>query len=352
MSPQEIRRVTLKDVPLSVDELCTSLQNTLGLRGSFFLQFEDPDFGNELCNLTDIKDLPSERATLKVLFTFSDSTLDTASLSSPSSQSLRSPSSGTASPGPSSGDVTEWPDPFIIPVFSHEVEFKLRVANDAYANDGAVMVISKSVKSEILDRLADCIAKITPYPTKKNIESVAKALVVKHPCLREPGSGRGWYCWKFSLVFKMGNYRQRMMAAGCPEVLVNKRKRGNGKRKPVKKSKKGEIRYLPQPPLGQTALKSEKDRETMLLEVQKRNPDLQVLDELMTVTFSQRRQEIVGDEPLISAVMDRWPALFSERQVILCQLSKALCVFTALYFSNFFLLHALFSTILLSFCFS
>lgn len=43
----------------------------------------------------------------------------------------------------------------------------------------------------------------------------------------------------------------------------------------------------------------------MLLEVQKRDPELQVLDELMTVTFSQRRQEIIGEEPLISAVMDR-----------------------------------------------
>lgn len=295
VSPQEIRRVTLKDVHPSVDELCTSLRNILGLRGNFLLQFEDPDFGNELCNLTDIKDLPSERATLKVLFTFSeisDSSLDTASLSSQSPQSLRSPSSSTASHGPpGSGDTTEGPDPFIIPDFSQDVEYKLRIANDAYANDGGVMVVSKSVKSEILDRLADCIAKITPYPTKNNIESVAKALVVKHPCLRDPGSGQGWYCWKFSLVFKMGNYRQSMMAAGCPEVVVNKRKRGNEKSKSLKKSRKGEIHFLPQPPAGQTALKSEKDRETMLLEVQKRDPDFQVLDELMTATFSQRRRD-------------------------------------------------------------
>ena len=199
MSPQEIRRVTLQDVPPSVDELCTVLRNTLGLRGNFLLLFEDPDFGNELCNLTDMKDLPTERATLKVLFTFldplSDSTLGTASRSSQSTTSRRLSSSSTTSPSPpSSGDLTEWPDPFVIPDFSHDVDFQLRVANDAYANDGTVMVVSKSVKSEILDRLADCITKITPYPTKNNVESVAEALVVKHPCLREPGSGQGWYC--------------------------------------------------------------------------------------------------------------------------------------------------------------
>ncbi|XP_030577210.1 uncharacterized protein LOC115774197 [Archocentrus centrarchus] len=321
VSPQEIRRVTLQDIPPSVDELCTVLRNTLVLRGNFILQFEDPDFGNELCNLTDIKDLPTERATLKVLFVLSeplsDSTLDTASLGSQSTASPSPSSSSTASPGPpSSADPTEWPEPFVIPHFSHDVEYQLRVANDAYASDGAVIVVSKSVKSEILDRLADCITKITPYPTRDNIESVAKALVVKQPCLREPGSGQGWYCWKFSLVFKMGNYRQRMMAAGCPEVLVNKRKRGKGNGKPLKKSKKGEIHYLPQPPEGQTAVKAEKDRETMALEVQKKDPNLQVLDELMTATFAQRRQEIIGDEPLISLVKDRWPALFSERQLI------------------------------------
>lgn len=56
----------------------------------------------------------------------------------------------------------------------------------------------------------------------------------------------------------------------------------------------------------------------MLLEVRKRDPNLQLLDEMMTATFSHRRQEIIGDEPLISTVMDRWPALFSERQVIIC----------------------------------
>lgn len=73
------------------------------------------------------------------------------------------------------------------------------------------MAISKGVKSEILDRLADIISKITTYPSKDNYESVAKALVAKHPCLREPGSGKGRYCCVFSLRFKMDNYRRRMI---------------------------------------------------------------------------------------------------------------------------------------------
>ncbi|KAI4832830.1 hypothetical protein KUCAC02_015774 [Chaenocephalus aceratus] len=161
-------------------------------------QFEDSDFGNQHCNLNDIKELPAERATLKVVFTSSevgsDSTLDDS---------------------PSSSHSTEWPSPFVVPAFSHDVEHQLRAANDAYAQDETVMVISKGVKSEILDRLADIISKITAYPNKEHYESVAKALVAKHPCLKEPGE----------------------------------------------------------------------------------------------------EKEIIGDEPLISAVMERWPALFGQRQL-------------------------------------
>ncbi|XP_017540982.1 uncharacterized protein LOC108413126 isoform X1 [Pygocentrus nattereri] len=53
----------------------------------------------------------------------------------------------------------------------------------------------------------------------------------------------------------------------------------------------------------------------MVTEMQKKSPDLQSVDELMTATFSRRRQEIIGDEPLVADVINRWPALFSERQI-------------------------------------
>lgn len=58
VSEHEIRRLSVEDNPSSVEELYQVLQTNLGLRGGFILQFEDPDFNNELCNLTDIKDLP------------------------------------------------------------------------------------------------------------------------------------------------------------------------------------------------------------------------------------------------------------------------------------------------------
>lgn len=119
-------------VPESVNKLCEALCNNLYLK--LYSKFR-------LWKTTDIKDLPTDQATLKVLFTFSDpvsdSTLVTASLSSPN---------GTSS--------VEWPAPFLVPDFSNYVELQLSAAKDACARDGIVMVVHKCVKSEILDKLS------------------------------------------------------------------------------------------------------------------------------------------------------------------------------------------------------
>lgn len=82
-----------------------------------------------------------------------------------------------------------------IPQFSHDVELQLREANCRYSKDESVMVILKSVKTDILDTLTDGMVKISAYPEKVHYESVAKALVEKHPCLQEPRSKQGWYSW-------------------------------------------------------------------------------------------------------------------------------------------------------------
>ncbi|XP_039528737.1 uncharacterized protein LOC120479933 isoform X1 [Pimephales promelas] len=59
----------------------------------------------------------------------------------------------------------------------------------------------------------------------------------------------------------------------------------------------------------------EEKRRMMEVEVLKKDLDHQQIDNLMSDTFSKRRKEIVGDQPLIGDVMARWPAMFCERQV-------------------------------------
>ncbi|KAL6457306.1 hypothetical protein MHYP_G00342690 [Metynnis hypsauchen] len=50
--------------------------------------------------------------------------------------------------------------------------------------------------------------------------------------------------------------------------------------------------------------------------MKKKNPDLAFVDTICG-TYSLRRQEIVEDEPPVSELMVRWPALFTERQISL-----------------------------------
>lgn len=85
----DIRRVTIDNLPETVDAFCSILKTKLGLEGDLVIQYQDPEFDNELCNLSSMSELPKDNATLKVHTKCSesyhtDSTLNTASLSSSS----------------------------------------------------------------------------------------------------------------------------------------------------------------------------------------------------------------------------------------------------------------------------
>ncbi|KAM6974706.1 sterile alpha motif domain-containing protein 3-like [Tautogolabrus adspersus] len=57
------------------------------------------------------------------------------------------------------------------------------------------------------------------------------------------------------------------------------------------------------------------DRSAMAVEMKKRKVDWKQIGEMMNNTFALRRKEIVEDEPLVAEVKERWPALFSDRQI-------------------------------------
>lgn len=62
----DIRKVELKTKPDTVDVLIGSLKDALHINYNFSLQFKDPNFDNELCNLTEISELP-EQPTLETI---------------------------------------------------------------------------------------------------------------------------------------------------------------------------------------------------------------------------------------------------------------------------------------------
>ncbi|CAL8342264.1 unnamed protein product [Arctogadus glacialis] len=315
LSKDDIRKIQIESVPETLDEFYSFLKSKLGLEGDFVVQYEDREFDNELCNLMSLSDLPEGKATLKITVKqasesyHTDSTLDTASLSS-SASSLSSPTS-SASEGISPRH-RPWPDAFEIPRFCYDVELQLKRGNEAYQENGTLLNIRKDTKSEILDKLAEAMYSYTTYPSREEYDIVAQSLIKKHPCLREPVSAKGWYCWKFSLKFKMGNYRNKLRAAGCSELQVNRR--SSGPKQKTKKAKKAEVNFLPDFPEGRTQNVLEEERLAIMEEMKKKKADMKKVNEIMVSTFSLRRKQIV-EEPPVAEVKTKWPALFTEQQI-------------------------------------
>ena len=84
--------------------------------------------------------------------------------------------------------------------------------------------------------------------------------------------------------------------------------------KNFKRPKKSEVNYLPPHPQGETEESLENERVELLNEVRKRD-NCQLIREKMAKTFSIRRQEVVNQEPAVSDLKERWPALFDAAQV-------------------------------------
>ncbi|XP_076857815.1 sterile alpha motif domain-containing protein 3-like [Brachyhypopomus gauderio] len=319
ISPANIRKISISEPLASLDYLKEFLQSRLELKAGFSLQYEDPEFGNELCNLTDILELPKEKATLKVLydacpgFEGSDtsvSSLDTTSLYSSSD----SPS--TSQDPLNSQRSRQWPSPFLIPTFSYDVELRLKKGNEEYNTSKIPLDVTRDMKNDILDKIAQAVFSVTAYPTKHEVDSVAMALICKHPCLSEPGAGEGWLGWRQSISFKIGNYRTKLRNAGCKEVTVNTRKEcAEGGRYSLKKPRRSEVNFLPENPSGLSDESLEQERVAVRAEMEKKSPNVNIVNSSMERTFSLRRKEIVEREPSVGLLRDRWPALFLEHQI-------------------------------------
>lgn len=166
INPKLVRKIRLTKAPETLEELYNELRQKLELVGEFCIQYEDSDFGQAVCNLIDIAELPSEKAVLHILWSNEDmpspspppptptrsssiSSLDTASIGSP--DSIHSLSSVVRT---YRRNVSQWPTPFPVPAFSYDVELILRKGNDTFEILGKGLHVTRDVKKEILDKLA------------------------------------------------------------------------------------------------------------------------------------------------------------------------------------------------------
>lgn len=217
LTEADIRKVTLNMRPATMEDLISKLAEKLGLNYDCCLQYKDPDFNFELCNLTDIADLP-EKPTIKVIPVIE---LVHVSVSDEILSDINSTADTDILSNSSQERQTQWPEFFDIPIFSVDVEYRLRQAELLYLRDGIHLKVSRDLKHEIVKRLAESMYSYTAYPNNAQFESVAAALITKHPCLQERGSSSRCSGWKNSLKYKMANYRTKRRRSGCFDVTVN-----------------------------------------------------------------------------------------------------------------------------------
>ncbi|XP_030606898.1 sterile alpha motif domain-containing protein 3-like isoform X2 [Archocentrus centrarchus] len=308
VSADIVRKLTLISRPESVDELKDIIKERLNLDCDFSLLYEDPDFDRQLCSLVDIEELP-QKAVVKVVRPENDDS------SVASDDPIILPHAMTPD------RVERWPQDFPIPTFSYEVELLLGEGDIAYERTGKVLKLSRGQKHDILETLAAKMHGFKAYPSDREVSMVAEALITKHPCLKEPGSQTGWYGWKNSLKFKMGNFRAKLSRAGFQEIAVNSGKRSRNdpdKQSPhtnIKRPKRAEVNFLPNFPRGEDAVSLDQLRLQMVDEVKKSEKNHSLLTKLMHTTFALRRKEIISDEIPVAEILDRWPALKMESQI-------------------------------------
>lgn len=332
----EVKKLTLSSgIPSTVDELVTAVKEHFSIPTDISLQYKDEEFDDffTLSSTNELKD----KDTLKVVYAPLDLMLtavplmqstpdvsDVSSLYECKSLSGESVDTVMLSPSPSERQSpcpferqSTWPAVFPIPTFSHNTELALRQGNQIYLRDGT-QITSPSVKSDILERLAEAMFSYTAYPNDAQRCAVAEALVAKHPCLKEPGSSNGICGWQQSLKYKCGNYRTKRKALGSPELLINSLKnKSSDERKAaknVKKPKRAEVNYLPSHPHGETDDTLENLRLDLIAACQKKD-SVRSINDMMATTYSWRRQEVVAKSPGVAEFKERWPALFEPFQV-------------------------------------
>jgi len=68
----------------------------------------------------------------------------------------------------------QWPEVFDVPKFSVDVEYRLRQGNLLYLRDGTYLKVTKELKHDILEKLAETTYAFKAYPEKEDLKPLQK----------------------------------------------------------------------------------------------------------------------------------------------------------------------------------
>ncbi|CAC5388564.1 unnamed protein product [Mytilus coruscus] len=156
------------------------------------------------------------------------------------------------------------------------------------------------------------------YPSSEMYEEIVDAILGAHPYLLKVDglplvSVRAY--WKGKLVYKFGNSRKRH-DGNLPEVVERKRKK---EKEPERKEGGiltwGLENYSPSQSISEDEASINSHKEWMLREWRRSEPDFNILDMKMDLTFPSRRSLILK-EATVKEVIQEYPWLQSHRQLL------------------------------------
>lgn len=149
MTEADIRKVVLDTRPATVEDLTSKLKELLAIEHNCILQYKDPEFNK-------LEDLP-EKPTVKIIAVLQMAPIP-APVPVPTSDEIPSDTPRTADTEILSVSSQER-QIFNIPTFSVDVEYRRRQADLLYLAEGTHLKVSKELKHEILEGLAESIPK-------------------------------------------------------------------------------------------------------------------------------------------------------------------------------------------------
>ncbi|XP_047741045.1 uncharacterized protein LOC108678158 isoform X2 [Hyalella azteca] len=187
--------------------------------------------------------------------------------------------------------------------------------------------LNRKNMTELLDCLYNLITKFTFYPTKQNYHAVALALLMKYPHLKKDIEfGDAVEIWRTRMSMKARNARQRRDSQEpCVMAMRAKKKlhlpQEENDDMPPKKIPKnvpafGVVNYMPSKPLTEDDISIQRHRTQMINELKKKAPNPRTIEELMKLTFHDRRQLIITENATVAYIAELYPAIFNPNQIL------------------------------------
>lgn len=200
-------------------------------------------------------------------------------------------------------DSVPLPSPFPLPKHhSADVEVALRTKK-----------MSTETTRRFVSSIAGTMLTYKRYPSQEDYRNVAQSVISRYPFLQSPfGSPHGAIVCMLQNRFKEFR-REKSKRKATPSHVTNSESESRIKRCPPAITT---IITPPSVPAGEDEISFKRHNKVLIKEKSKSHPNSQVVSDLMEITFSIRRDDIVTISCNITQLLTKYPFLSEENQVL------------------------------------